>query len=113
VYTGHAGLTSHSLRHHGHRDEALPELVVRPHEEVVLACESDGTTQLVWKHNGKTVQQSRVLRDELRLARVTPQDEGVWQCEERDRASGDVLSTRAVWLVIMGEYRRGDKKKMW
>lgn len=97
---GHAGLTSHSLRHHGHRDEALPELVVRPHEEVVLACESSAA-QLVWKHNGKTVQRAE---DELRLARVTPQDEGVWQCEERDPSSGDVLSTRAVWLVIMGEY---------
>ncbi|KAF4526207.1 hypothetical protein B566_EDAN001891 [Ephemera danica] len=97
----HAGLTSHSLRHHGHRDEALPELVVRPHEEVLLACESDGVTQLVWKHNGKNAQQALVRGDELRLARVSAKDEGVWQCEERDRGSGDVLSTRAVWLVIM------------
>jgi hypothetical protein len=121
MITGHAGLTSHSLRHHGpHRppddeDEnantskgpGLPELVVRPHEEVVLAC--DSAAPLVWKHNGKTVQRGsggggvRLMSDQLRISRVTTQEEGVWQCEERDAKTTAILSTRAVWLIIMGK----------
>ncbi|CAB3367698.1 Hypothetical predicted protein [Cloeon dipterum] len=104
----HAGLTSHSLHHHGapyrplEEGDSKPELVVRVHEEVVLACDSDA--QLTWKHNGKTVQRNSVYHlttDTLRIFRVGPQEEGLWQCEERDPKSKELLATRAVWIVIM------------
>ncbi|XP_059481786.1 hemicentin-2-like [Neocloeon triangulifer] len=104
----HAGLTSHSLRHHGapyrplEEGESKPELVVRLHEEVVLACDSNA--QLTWKHNGKTVQRNSIYHlssDTLRIFRVGPQEEGPWQCEERDSKTKDLIATRAVWIVIM------------
>ncbi|CAB3367694.1 Hypothetical predicted protein [Cloeon dipterum] len=105
----HSGLTSHSLRHHGSATHATPgdgnsrpELVVRLHEEVVLACDSNRV--LAWKHNGKSVQHSaayRVTANTLRIMKVTNQDEGPWQCEELDAKSRVLVATRAVWIVVM------------
>jgi hypothetical protein len=82
---------------------------VRLHEEVLLAC--DASASVVWMHDGQPVSGAhlgpqgrlRLAQDSLRILRVTPQDQGVWSCEERDPQSQQLLTTRAVLLRIIGE----------
>lgn len=100
-----SGLTSHTLRHHSHSadGEGRPELGVRLHEEVVLACDANGAS-VVWKHDGRNVQHSaayRVTGNSLRIARIGPQDQGAWQCDDAQGRSPK--SAKAVWIVIIGQ----------
>jgi hypothetical protein len=113
LFAGLAGLTSHSLRHRGgpQGPRGRPELLVRVHEEVLLAC--DGGASVEWTHNGQPVRELppggvrggyRLAQGSVRILRAGPLDEGTWQCEERDPRNGELVATRAVYIMLIGWY---------
>jgi len=106
LVTGLSGLTSHTLRHHAHEGGGRAELIVRLHEEVVLACDAGSGGGVAWKHDGRSVTHGAAYRmsaNSLRIARAGPQDEGAWQCEERDPRTRATRTTAPVYILILGK----------
>jgi len=113
MIAGLAGLTSHSLRHRvgplgprGHH-----ELLVRVHEEVLLACDAGASVD--WTHNGQPVREGppvgsrggyRLTQGSVRILRAGPLDEGTWECEERDPRTQNLIASRAVYILLIGQY---------
>lgn len=84
------------------------EYIVRQHEEASLYCEvTNGTLgqNLRWLHNGVEVERGHrythdIMSGRLIISSVRLEDDGMWQCEERDSAAG----IRPISLIVLGVY---------
>lgn len=84
----------------------LPEVVVRPGNELVLNCELGNATTgpVLWLQNGKSVRvdgsrRYLIAEGHLKITRVAPDDGGIWQCQERTRDA--ITTSKPVWVVVM------------
>lgn len=76
-------------------------------QEVVLSCELNVTGESGWLQNGRPIQEStrlgRLKGDtQLVITSVKLQDDGIWQCQDKDTA-GFVTTSKPVWIVVMGK----------
>ncbi|XP_054283660.1 protein turtle homolog B-like isoform X2 [Macrosteles quadrilineatus] len=108
-----------TLRHHQHgalsrrsredggntTEEAAPsEFLVRQHEEAVLLCEAVNNSggSVRWRHNGAEVDPGHRYSVDpssgrLTVSSVRLEDDGTWQCEDRDTG----VVARPIWLVVL------------